>query len=111
MSTQILQSALPDMPDKNQVEEYNYKVCQYTTLSQEPANDSPPTITLDGPNGPIEEVYDGIISIFDGYIYFGGQFLLENTEGTEGTEGSEGSAEPQHLWAKYPVVSVPSTND
>lgn len=99
MSTQILQSALPDMPDKIQGEEYNYKVCQYTTLSQEPANDSSPTITLDGPNGPIEKVYDGIISIFDGYIYFGGQFLLE------------GESSPRHLWAKYPVVNVSSLND
>lgn len=108
MSTQILQSALPDMPDKIQgqsEEDYKYKVCQYTTLSQEPANNSSPKITLVENGEIIEKEYDGIISIFDGYIYFGGQFLLENTEGTEG------SAEPLHLWAKYPVVQVPSTND
>lgn len=77
MSTQILQSALPDIPD-NTLEE-RYKVCQYTTLSQEPANDSEP-------------LYDGVISIFGENIYFGGQFLLE------------GDSSPRHLWAKYPLI-------
>lgn len=94
-NTQILQSALPDMPDKIQGEEYNYKVCQYTTLSQAPDNNSTPSDA-------------GIISIFDGNIYFSGYFLLESTEGTNGTEGT---AEEELLWAKYPVVRVSSSND